>query len=610
MRKGVEFMPGQFMPSPWVYVEFNEHPKDNQGKEHKTLNPLRYETLSKYLEDLKADARWTQYDDRTKDHLLNIMAARMFFNVKEHNLDALEARKLQDSENPTMEEIAAGIEKAHLELINNEVLQEYMNSKTIVELRGFGYADGHGGKLERDFAKFVCTHEGPINPKTPERYRPHAITRIEALQKQLKRLDRNGDLYEERAKEICMEILATRAAVNCTRGDKNSLKKSYDLEKSKRYFDSLMDLPLDDDELDALVRGALKSPGHGGTMEKVAQELVRKEVQSNNPLSKDIPARYQATYGDRMGILHENVAELVSTLKLCGTLSVQQRAKLKSSLAELYQLGRGAEAQKHGRQGVKLGELRIQNVSALSQRTEQLAGSGVLDKLVDDIISSDDALDQLDAALSAKGGAALEQVDRFLTQEVRKELAVSQVKRQLEDDRKKQLEISDEQVKGKNGSDLANKMNEELTKEAHDIYNNKLLNDVEKIRKLRVVCDKRMAMNLAYQKSLDAGKKLDQQEYAKQLNGARFEQSLHEVRHIPAYQRAIQNIANEMQEGTGFRFTVPTLNLHSAATDASRLLDHYTEAAKQLESEKNALDMAKEVPQAQKQNDVQRSALQ
>ena len=551
--------------------EFNTTPEDSKGRGHKAVDPTKYTDMAQYLEAIMAEARETNDNSILGDYLLNIMAARDHMEVKPNNLDGLQAMHLSDSDKEKKEEIAKGIQKAHMDLVENEVMQEFLSSRSVDYLKDLVSSGGHGGKLERDVKKFVLAYKGPIPKETPERYTPTALTRIEVLQKQLKGLMRNDPEFKERATSICMEIAATRAAVDCKRGDKATLKHKYDLDKMNRHYNALMKTAgkdLSDENLNRLMRGALKTPGHGGTMEKVVQDLVREDMQRNHRTPDgEVPARYQVTYGERFEVLREDISGCLDVIKMGRKLEPQKKQQLKEALAEVTWLKGSADVQSERNNGAPADGLRVdQSAERVDLTIQKMATHKGLNQLLDRLEQGEDVVDELDAAL--KDGMNSQKVREIVHEEINKakleELAPYARQQLLNERRKKQqdqIATDDLKVEGKTGSKLRKEMSDQLTIEALDIklhepnLDNPDKINPDSIRKLRVICDKRMAIMRAFQKSQDPNtKQVDEQKFARELNGERFKQNIREVRQDPVYQRTMKDMTAQAQntkEGVG-----------------------------------------------------------
>ena len=520
--------------------KFDTAPKDSKGNSHSAVDPTQYTDMAQYLEAIMAEARRTNNTSILGDYLLNIMAARDYMEVKPNQLDELQAMKLKDQSKD-----AEGIQLAHKALLENGVMQAYLSTRPADELRGLVSSGGHGGKLERDVKKFVLAHKGPISVETPKRYAPTALTRIESLQLQLKGLKRDDPQFKARATSICMEIAATRAAVNCKRGDKSTLKHKYDLDVMNRHYNALMKTAgkdLSDEDLNALMRSALKTPGHGGTMEKVVEDLVRKDMQRGRRTpDADMPGRYQVTNGERLEMLRGEIRRAMKDG------SPEAKQKLKSALAEIPTLS-GREMDEKLRP---------------DEKVQKIAATKSFDRFIDELMQDEGKRSMLGDTLSrhADYGQKVAQFIDPAYEEAAKEMALTSEKLTPEErekrlgerteELKKNFAQEDRQVEGKKGTELRGEMAKELNFEANNLAmhrdaDGKLISPAESLRRMRELFDKQMAMTHAYNKSIDKNTGLvNEQEYARQLNGSRFQLNLEEVRQDPTYQNMMENMIKD-----------------------------------------------------------------
>ena len=511
---------------------------DKNSVEHQVAVPVDGGSMTQYLETLMSEAAEDQYNRR--DYIVNIMAARKAKKVAPNKRSALDAMTVTSGA-----DVIGPIVKEQKKLLDSAAMQEYLKARSDEQLVALVSSGGHGGKLERDFAKHVCTHKGPMLADTPKRYMPFALTRIEALQKQLKALKRDAPDYKQRAASICKEIVATRAAVDCTPGDKSTLKHKYDPAKMNSYYNGLMRTAgkdLSDENLNRLMRGALKTPGHGGTMEKVVEDLVREDMQRSRRLPEaDVPARYQVTCGERIKMLRGEISRAMKDG------SPEAKQKLKSALAEMSTLsGHGMDE-----------KLRP------DEKVQKIAASKSFDRFVDELMQDEGKRSVLGDALSRDENYGQE-VARFVApayEEATKEMALTSEKLTPEErekriserteELKKNFAQEDRQVEGKKGTELRGEMAKELDIEATNLAmyrdaDDKLISPAESLRRMRELFDKQMAMTHAYNKSIDKNTgRVNEQEYARQLNGSRFQLNLEEVRQDPTYQKMMENMIKD-----------------------------------------------------------------
>lgn len=307
-------------------------------------DPGKYNNLQKYLHFLRTDGVEGTKDPRNAhdasnlySRAWNILAARTAFDVEEGNKSKLSAQSLQKDR----KEMQFRIRQTYGELLNSPVTKEFFRNTRPPEMLKLLSHKGHGGELERAFRKFLRTYPGPIPADAPPRYAPTAIERIETLQEELKGLSEKDPGYRLRAKEICMEIAATRAAVNCTPGNKSTLKHPYDLAEMNRSYQALKKSMqyMDPKAVDKMVSNALK--GHGGAMEQDIKAAVLNDMQRNNRIpDANVPVRYQAN-AVRTVIKTAQMSEKPAPEKKGTELRKEMAGKLN---AEAQQLGMGRDA--------------------------------------------------------------------------------------------------------------------------------------------------------------------------------------------------------------------------------------------------------------------------
>lgn len=279
--------------------------------------------------------------EKVKTYALNILAARMGLDVEANNKDKLIATSTNGNDAvQKKEQIAA----AFAELMDSPLLNEYLNSRTseknIANFKKL-IGRGHGGAMERDLKKFVCEYKGPIPEDTPERYRPTALERIDALKARLEKLPK-GSAYAYNAAKICIEVAAVRAAVNSVRGDKSSLKKTYDPTKVKQYCEGLEKAGIlermgnDPKLLERMVKGLLH--GHGGRMDRDIQQMVLDDMNAKNRVETKVPTRYQVTYGQRLERVARTMRDLDQTLFKKEKLTAEQRKQFGLAVGEYLHL--------------------------------------------------------------------------------------------------------------------------------------------------------------------------------------------------------------------------------------------------------------------------------
>lgn len=291
------------------YVFTSRVPRNTAS--YKMEDPAKYANLQQYLHFLRTDGVEGTKDPKNAydpsnlyQRAWNILAARMAFAVEPNNKKKLIAQSLQGDK----KEMQFRIQQSYSMLVNSEIAREFFTETRPPAMLKLMSKNGHGGELERSFKSFLLTHEAPLYGDVPPHYAPTALERIEALQDQLKKLPKDTPGYKLRAKEICMEIAATRAAVGCTIGDKSTLKKPYDVRKMNRTYQALKKAMgyMESGPVERMVSHALK--GHGGAMEQDIKAAVLNDMKANNRLIEDIDPRYQVPENQRPAALRRNNA--------------------------------------------------------------------------------------------------------------------------------------------------------------------------------------------------------------------------------------------------------------------------------------------------------------
>lgn len=262
------------------------------------------ENLEQYLAMLR-DGGKDADEQNPAGFALNILAVRLALNVEENNKRALIATEIKGKA-----DIKKSIVTQFSALSGSQAIQDYLRER-VTSPRAFRkiVGNGHGGALERDLKAFVRDYKGPVPTDTPERYRPTALERIEALQARLRKLPKDA-LYAEDAAKLCMEIAAVRSAVNSIPGNKSSLIKPYDLAAAKAQYKSLTQKGIldrmknDPALLNRMVREA--RTGHGGAMEKDVRDLVFRETISQQRALVGVPGRYRPSYEQCVAQLGES----------------------------------------------------------------------------------------------------------------------------------------------------------------------------------------------------------------------------------------------------------------------------------------------------------------
>ena len=244
---------------------------------------------------------------------------------------------------------AADREKTKDTLLKSKTLRDFLRTLPYSEMRRLA-ADGHGGALEDRFKDYAANTLVLADDNLPEDYRPTALQRTEALQKQLDSdAVRNSFLPTER-RDRYLELLATRAAVGSVRGSKKSLDVPIDPRKLRLERQKLREEPLSTALDRTIARNyANDAPtaaqqGHGGALEDMVRQEVRKMCLENRggPMV-EADKRYAPTYEERM-------ADLEGMLR-GGRLTKDQQLE-RALEAHFLSQRKGA-----GKKGARIGEI-------------------------------------------------------------------------------------------------------------------------------------------------------------------------------------------------------------------------------------------------------------
>ena len=204
---------------------------------------------------------------------------------------------------------AAERETAKEGLLKSKTLKDFLRTLPYSEMRRLA-ADGHGGALEDRFKSYAANTLVLADDDLPEAYRPTALQRTEALQKQL---DSDGVWNSVDPKERhdrYLELMATRAAVGSVRGSKKSLDMPIDPRRLRFERQKLREEPMKTALYRAITRNYAKDApiaareGHGGALEDmVRQEVRRMCLESKGGPMVEADKRYAPTYEERMADL-------------------------------------------------------------------------------------------------------------------------------------------------------------------------------------------------------------------------------------------------------------------------------------------------------------------
>ena len=275
----------------------------------------------------------------TNEHLkvyAKIFAARLAGDVEPNNKAGLN-RNINTRD----------LDVRYQELVKSESFQKFL-VKTGPEKLYKLAMKGHGGALESEYRDHVL-HSEKIGRDVPDRYMPTALDRCEVLKSRMGDYDFAERTPPGEQRKVYMELLATRMAVNSTRGSKNSLKRTLNSKTLNDSYQQLADAKVADaltrlqNEKTRLSDGSVYDvgkevvydsarAGHGGELE----DLVRRELR-NMSRSRDydyalpkLSSRYQPTIEQRKG-------DIRSTLLRNGSkLAPEQKKRL---IAEYVLLG-------------------------------------------------------------------------------------------------------------------------------------------------------------------------------------------------------------------------------------------------------------------------------
>ena len=187
---------------------------------------------------------------------------------------------------------------------NDQVLALWMKKRGYDKVRSL-IATGHGGAMERDFKKFLCTvPTSKFNANTPERFLPTAKQRCEGLQSMLKdirKVERRTGVPDptriESKKEFCLSLLATRKAAGAVRGGAN-LGNTIDPKAEKEWLNKIKSNEKLMDAVNKIATSPERShtldlalEGHGGKFLEAVEAEAGVELDSlaNAPKVNDKP---------------------------------------------------------------------------------------------------------------------------------------------------------------------------------------------------------------------------------------------------------------------------------------------------------------------------------
>ena len=207
----------------------------------------------------KNDREYKSSPNYPREVISQIMAARFLSKAERKDTSTLHAEL-------TKTEIDEKAKELRAEPLFSAFLDEITKDKKKIAKAEESITSGHGGVLDDMFKKYLANLEaGGLNmPESLERYRPTAISRIEALQK---KADQAVAAKKSPALEIA-EILVLRNAIKAERDNKASLKVPIPVDYSKQK-NLIQALAADENFNNIIKRKVVRdyiSTGHGGKM--------------------------------------------------------------------------------------------------------------------------------------------------------------------------------------------------------------------------------------------------------------------------------------------------------------------------------------------------------
>ena len=285
------------------------------------------EVLKDRAEDFKAVSSEAGEEERAYlDSLcVKIMATRRASNAERNNKELLKKSQFNEKDRDEWEQA----------LSESPTFKAFLKTKSTKDLAKLA-ADGHGGKLEDEFKRYV-KYSDQIPKDVPDDYMPKALERTEILQK---KITSSGfrSLDPDKRHAIYSELLATRSAVEAVRSDKKSLDRSFtaeDLDDARERF-------MGDHPEKYVVKRVVTmhygdiakkaaTAGHGGALEDIVKASIREESKSskNGFVIPDANSRYIPTIDER----RSDIKEILSSPNI--ELGTKQGVRLS---AELFML--------------------------------------------------------------------------------------------------------------------------------------------------------------------------------------------------------------------------------------------------------------------------------
>ncbi|MCR4745506.1 MAG: hypothetical protein K5894_09815 [Lachnospiraceae bacterium] len=195
-----------------LYQEYQKHgpdyflPETTIELQGNTNAKKAIEDIQREIKRLPANTLEGNIEGKNKliDNVKNILAIRIGVNSVLGKGSSLDKTRDGNSEAKILND-----------LNKNKLFTDWIEKKvSYKDLRKFA-ASGHGGQIEKEFTKYLCTIK-TIPDDIPERFMPTAKERIEGLQKNLKEAMKAGEA--KKITQFMKEIIATRKAVNAKRG--------------------------------------------------------------------------------------------------------------------------------------------------------------------------------------------------------------------------------------------------------------------------------------------------------------------------------------------------------------------------------------------------------
>ena len=238
-----------------------------------------------------------------KSLCIDIMATRRAVEAKRNDKSGLSKASIDADHLLTQKE----------QLSKCDTLNKFLDTMSYKDLRSLAES-GHGGAMEEKFAEHIKNMD--VLPKdVPDQYMPTARQRVEALQAKMDNQTFAKTTPPAEQRKLYVELLATRAVVNSTRGVKSTLDRSFSAEAldaerqkftSEPLHSALVRTTAIGDRQEFSYKAAMS--GHGGALEdRLRQELRRMAIEKENGYQlQTVDARFSPTAQER----YEDIAKL------------------------------------------------------------------------------------------------------------------------------------------------------------------------------------------------------------------------------------------------------------------------------------------------------------